>query len=327
MLTAACNASQGKIDSNDPNYFNGKTITLLVTGKPGGGIDLNARITAKYLTKHLPGHPTFTFTTMTGGAGIQNANTLTAAKADGLTIGATGPGIATFQVAGEPGVAYDATKFQYIGGPGDVDGVIYVKNSTGVSTVDGMKTVKTPIKLGAGPRTNSAYVVPELLRTDAGWNISVVAGLGATSDVFLAVDRGDVQGGWESYQALQSGRKEWIDNGTIKFIARLGTTEKALDGLPQVFDLLPKDDAALVTLLYPGWGDPLVAPPGTPANVMKLYHDAMAAMAADPEFIAEAQKAGVSTKVVTGDEDLQIAKKVLATPPAALDRYKKLIAD
>lgn len=324
LLTAACG---GGGESGDKEYFAGKTIQVLVAGNPGGGVDLNARLVGDFLSKHLPGKPRIKYTAMLGGAGIQIGNTLMTAKGDGLTVGVPGRGIPSYQVAGLPGIEFDSAKLKWIGGLGDDDNVIYVTSKTGVKTADDLADRAEPIVFGAGPRSNVGFVVPELLRTDAAWNIKIVEGLGSTTDSFLAVERGDVQASYETYQALVSAKKDWLDDGFITMVARNGTYRKELDGLPQVLDLLPPEAAETIGMLQLGWGAPMAAPPSTSAKVMKMYDDAMKAMVKDPEFAAEAKKRGVTTKLVTGAECLEIVKRVLATPPEVVDRYKKIVAE
>lgn len=326
LLTTACGAG-GDDESGDQDYFAGKTIQILVAGNPGGGVDLNARLVGDFLTKHLPGKPRVKYTAMLGGAGIQIGNTLMTAKPDGLTVGVPGRGIPSYQVAELPGVDFDSEKLKWIGGLADDDNVIYVTSKTGVKAADEMAGRKDPVVFGAGPRSNVGFVVPELLRTDADWNIKIVEGLGSTTDTFLAVERGDVQANYETYQALVSAKQDWLDDRYITLLARNGTYRKELEGLPQVLDLLPPEAADLVGMLQLGWGAPMAAPPGTPANVMKMYDDAMAAMVKDPEFIAEAKKRGVTTDLVTGEECLEIVKRVLETSPEVVDRYKKIVAE
>ena len=38
-------------------FYHGKQIQILVAGTAGGGIDIGARIIARYLGKYLPGNP------------------------------------------------------------------------------------------------------------------------------------------------------------------------------------------------------------------------------------------------------------------------------
>src|SRR3989442_12212882 len=68
--------------------FAGKTVTIVVGYKPGGGYDATARLLARHLPDHLPGKPTVTVQNMPGGNSIIAANHMhNAAKPHGLPIG------------------------------------------------------------------------------------------------------------------------------------------------------------------------------------------------------------------------------------------------
>jgi hypothetical protein len=65
-------------------FYDGKTIQLLVSSGPGATTDISARLVARYLGKHLPGHPGIVVQNMSGGGGLVAANYLyNVAKADG----------------------------------------------------------------------------------------------------------------------------------------------------------------------------------------------------------------------------------------------------
>jgi tripartite-type tricarboxylate transporter receptor subunit TctC len=50
-----------------PN-FAGKTVTIIVGYKAGGGYDATARLLARHLPKHIPGKPTVIVQNMPGAA-------------------------------------------------------------------------------------------------------------------------------------------------------------------------------------------------------------------------------------------------------------------
>ena len=71
----------------------------------------------QFLQKYIPGNPTIVTQYVPGGGGRQAANQIYRAAADGLTIGASSPGVLSSAVLGEPGVEYDLYKFIYPGSP------------------------------------------------------------------------------------------------------------------------------------------------------------------------------------------------------------------
>ena len=53
-----------------PNFYQGKTVRLVIGSSAGGGYDLWARLIARYLGKHIPGHPEIVPQNMPGAGGV-----------------------------------------------------------------------------------------------------------------------------------------------------------------------------------------------------------------------------------------------------------------
>ncbi len=52
------------------DYFEGKTITLILGSQPGGRRDRVTRTTARFLSKHIPGNPNVIVQNIPGGKEI-----------------------------------------------------------------------------------------------------------------------------------------------------------------------------------------------------------------------------------------------------------------
>src|SRR5262249_37344333 len=48
------------------DFYQGKTITIMVGFSPGGGFDLNARVLARHVGRHIPGNPMVVIQNMPG---------------------------------------------------------------------------------------------------------------------------------------------------------------------------------------------------------------------------------------------------------------------
>src|ERR1051325_624096 len=99
-------------------FYDGKIIRVIVGSSPGGGYDLWARLTARFIGKYIPGNPQVVVQNMPGGGGLVAANYVYAvSKPDGLTLGAFNPALYFDQLAGRPEVKFDWSKFTWIGSP------------------------------------------------------------------------------------------------------------------------------------------------------------------------------------------------------------------
>jgi len=66
-------ASSVPLYSQSP-YYQGKTVTILVSTDAGGTADLRVKALAAYLQKYIPGNPTIVTEYMPGGGGRRAAN-------------------------------------------------------------------------------------------------------------------------------------------------------------------------------------------------------------------------------------------------------------
>ena len=69
-------------------FYDGKTIRIIVGYPAGTTHDTWARLAGQYMSKYIPGSPTFLVQSMTGAGSMVAANDVYGiAKADGLTLG------------------------------------------------------------------------------------------------------------------------------------------------------------------------------------------------------------------------------------------------
>lgn len=90
VSAVSCFASQTAVHAEDAETFykNLGQMNIIVSSAPGGGYDQTARVTGKFMSKYLPGHPTEIVQNMPGGAGIRAANFIyNVAPKDGRTFG------------------------------------------------------------------------------------------------------------------------------------------------------------------------------------------------------------------------------------------------
>jgi len=106
---------------NNPSaqpYYQGKTIQMIVGYSAGGGFDAYTRTIARHMGKHVPGNPSFVVENRTGAGSLIAANHLyKISKPDGLTIGHFIGGLFLGQVLDQPGIEFDARRFEYLGSP------------------------------------------------------------------------------------------------------------------------------------------------------------------------------------------------------------------
>lgn len=304
--------------------YEGKTLTIVVGYKPGGGYDRYARLYAKYLPKHIPGSPTVIIQNMPGANSIIAANhVFSVAKPDGLTIGTFNNALTTAQLTKVEGVKFDLTKFSWIGSMASDAVILALRSDLPYKTFDDMRKAKEIVIGTTGPGS-STHDFPSILKEFTGLNLKLVSGYSSSADVMLAIERKEVDGRAGSYDSI----KPFIDRGLVRPVIRNRISAEGIEKLPVDEDLTkdPKGKAIMAinaapTRIY----RPYVAPPGTPAEILKILRSAFASASKDKELLAEAKKSKMSIDFATAEEALKVVREVLNQPPAMAQEIGKYI--
>jgi len=307
-----------------PN-FAGKTITVLVGYKPGGGYDATARMLARHLPDHLPGKPTVIVQNMPGGNSIIGANHMyNVAKPDGLTIGTFNRNLPIAQLTKVQGVKFDMLKFAWIGSAANEATILAIRADLPYKNFDELRKAKENVVIGStGPGANT-HDFPLLLKDLLGVKLKIVSGYSSSADIMLAVERKEVDGRAGSYSSL----KPLIDRKLVRPIIRARSNESGIENLPVDESFAPNPRAKAIMALRSApevIARPYVLPPNTPADIVKVYRDAFAATMKDPALVAEAQKAQFDLEYTSGDEAIKVLKEVLSQPKDIVDEFSKYV--
>jgi tripartite-type tricarboxylate transporter receptor subunit TctC len=317
----------GAATAQEP-VFAGKNVTMLIGFGPGGGYDLWARVIARHLGKHLPGNPTIIPQNMEGAGSYRAANYIyNVAPKDGTAIGAISRDAVLGPLTGTQGAQFDATKFSWLGTPAIETNICIAMNTAPVKSVADLKDKELVLgDTGIGTGTHS---YPKALNDILGFKFRIVGGYPSSADVFLAMERGEVQGICESYDSVMVRRPDWIAKGTVNVLFQGGSAPNPeLKGVPFVVDLAQKpEDKQAIEFLYAGQGigRPYVAPPGMAPDRLKILRDGFTATMSDPDFIAEAHLRKLALDPEDGDRLEGVIKKAYATPKPIIDRIAELI--
>ncbi len=315
------------------NFYQGKTITLVVSSTTGGGYDLWARLTARHISKHIPGNPSIVVQNMPGAGNIIGANYVYGvAKPDGLTLGAVNPALYFDQLVGRPEVKFDWAKFNWIGSPEKNDIVYYMRADQPLKSVEDLRNAKEPAKCGSTGTGSTGHYIPRLLEETLGVKTHIVSGYPGAGDIELAIERGEVFC-WSLLLATYFGRepyRHWHKSGYVRVMLQTGAKRDArLKDVPTLNELMQQYKTseagrriAKVILTAATLGRPIGATPGTPADRVKILRDAYAKAIADPELLAEAAKQGWEVDPTKGEELQVLSKEVMTQPKEIIERMK-----
>jgi tripartite-type tricarboxylate transporter receptor subunit TctC len=321
-LTVATLACAPAVAAED--FYAGKTLTVIVGFAPGGGVDTTARTVARHLVRFIPGQPGLVVQNMEAAAGLVAATHLSRRVApDGLTLAVPGRSWFIEGIVKSPGVTFDPTAFCYVGSPGAVNSVMYVRAATGVTSFAALKKSPRTLIFGALRSNTPTAMVPAMLARH-GAPIRPVPSYGSTARVLIALRQGEVDGFFTVEDSFAH-QEDMIESGLVVPILQ---TKPKLPGVPLLRDLLPASDGPLLTLVLAleDFGLPLVGPPAMPAERVALLREAFMAMARDPGYQAEAARLTMPVGAPIGGAQLAAMIDELAATTSAdvVAAYRRL---
>jgi hypothetical protein len=304
------------------DFYQGKTLTVIVGYAPGGGVDASARAITRHLGRFIPGQPNIVVQNMEGAAGIISVNHLDRRVApDGLTLAVPGRSWYIEAIVKRPGITFDPTKLTYVGSPGTVSATGFVRTSTGIRTLNELKASPRTITFGALGATTPTAMAPALLAAN-GLPVKVVLGYVSTARILLALEQGEIDASFSVGNALAS-RTDLF--GKVVPVVQTGST---WPGVPYLRDVVRESHRPIVDLVMApdSIGVPLVGPAGMSADVAGILRKAFLAMAQDKDYQADAQK--VELPVGNPIEGAQIATMIAAlaaaTTPEVIAEFMRL---
>jgi tripartite-type tricarboxylate transporter receptor subunit TctC len=303
----------------DMAQFRGKTITYIVATSPGGGYDTYGRLISRYLQKYLPGSRVVV-RNVPGAGHIVGANTIYAAKPDGLTIGMFNTGLIYDQLIKRQGVLFDLAKFSWIGKAADDTRVLMVSKSSPFKTVDDIIKTKTPIKFAAAGVGSAAYNDARILADALHLNVQIVPGF-TGNEGEMSMLRNEVVAEVGTAESME----QFVKQGHGFYALALSGDPKALPGVPRARDYV-KDDRGkrLLSLVetLSEIGRLTAGPPGMQAGVLAAEREALDAAMKDPALLAEAKKLDLDLDPASGDLVEMRIKAALNQPPETVAALK-----
>lgn len=324
-LCVAVNAAHADAISD---FYSGKTVRIINWAAAGGEYDIHGKLIARHLGKHIPGKPQIVHQTMTGGGGVVAANYLyNIAAQDGTSLGMMVGSLALFQAFGDKAIKFDVTKFNWIGTIATTKEGVAAWHTAPVKRFEDLLTAE--FVTGASGRSSPSYMVPKLMNELLGTKIKIITGYTGGSRINLALEKGEVQGRYNTWSSWKITKPDWLRDGKINILVQQALTKpKDLQGPPLLIDLAKTpDDRKIFELMAIGseMGRPIAGSPGIPAERVRALITAYRATLKDQEFLAEAAKLNIEIDPAIGDELQDLARRAIATPPAVVERMKKLL--
>ena len=282
-------------------FYEGKTVRI-ITFDSVGGYNFLARLLARHLPKYIPGNPNFIVQNMPGAGSVIATNYVShVAKPDGLTVGMPNQRVYLAQLLGDKEADFDMRKFNWIGSPDRNPSILYMRADAPYKSIDDIIKAKTPPKCGSTGLEGASVILA--LEEILGARFEVVLGYPEARQVDLAVERGEVICRFIGIAAHFNREPfiNWHAKGFDRHILQTGQKRdrRAVD-TPTIFELMDRHgtrevNRRWVQVLTAGeeFGHPMMAPPGTPPDRVRVLREAYAKALKDPELFGGSSKGTV----------------------------------
>lgn len=274
-----------------------KNVTVIVAYKAGSGTDNTARVLSKFASDKIG--RTIVIQNLKGGSGSIGWTALSQSRPDGYTLGFVNLPTLCSNIVEQLG-DYKIDDFVPICNHVNETSLVMVSKSSPFNTIAELIAYakENPGKLKASTNGMKAsnHIGAELFAKSAGFQYMAIP-YGGTADQLLALRQGEVD---------FSVAKEADIASMLSEVKVLGVfAEKRMPSFPDAPTL---GELGLYDKWY-GSARAIVAPKGTPEDVIKFYEEAFKNAMEDPEYLAAAKKAGITTLYMNAEDTAKMIQQ------------------
>jgi tripartite-type tricarboxylate transporter receptor subunit TctC len=315
------------------DFYAGKQINMIVGSAVGGGYDTYARLVARHWPKHIPGNPPIIVQNMPAAGSVAAMNALAnTAPRDGTTIGAVQNHVGIEPIMGITGpvesMRFDGRTMNWIGSATKEIPVVAAWSNSPIKTFE--DTFKREMLVGSSGTATADTVYPRILNATLGTKFRVVAGYKSNNELIVAAERGETMGraGWFVSGMLATQGQQIADGNILVLVQLSWDKHPELPNVPLISKFVTdkvKGDQIAFSLSWLAMGRPFVAPPGVPADRVKLLRQSFMQTMADPALIAEAKSLRLDVIPMTGEDAQALTARLYQTPRSIIDPVRAIM--
>ena len=317
--------------AGEGDFYAGKTINIYIgTGEGPGALTAYPRAIAQVIGRYIPGHPSIVIHNMPGAGGIKAANFIYGiAPQDGTAWGFITRGFVRAPLLATPQAQFDPTRYRWIGTTARETSVaaVWTRGTAVRSIADAMNE---EVVFGGTSLATDTGLFPTILNRLIGTRFKVIVGYKSSTDVDLAMERGEVQGKIWTWGSLKSGNTaDWVVQGKVALLAQFGL-ERARDlpDLPLALDFAKSgEDRQVMELVFAplALGYPSFMGPGVPPERAEIMRRAFDQTMRDAEFIALMRAQNLVLDPAPGAEVQTIVERLYQMPKSVIERARAYI--
>ena len=321
-------ATQAHAQQAVADFYRGKTITILFGGSPGGGYDVDARILARHIGRFIPGNPSLVVQNISGARGLTSVNRLySTSPKDGTFMGVVQRGLLTSPWLNPTGVQFDVFKFNWLFSTAAEPGVAIVWKPPTKLSIDDLRSREVIIG-GSG----DSAIIPQVFNYTTGTKFKIIQGYPGTSDLVLAMERGEIQGiGYYSWSNIPSKNPTWLSEQKIQVLLQTGDQRSPeLPDVPTVSELATDPGKRFVQDLWLSpleFARPYAMPPETPKERVAAIQAAFGEMLKNSDFQEDAKRSGMVVDPRSADQIRALLNRIAGMPPSVIEDAKKAVLE
>ncbi len=212
-------------------FYKGRQITMVVGTAPGGINDISARFVARHLGQFIPGNPSIVVENQPGAGGITSANRLANVFArDGSVIAKLERAVPLIAIQGNPNVQFDPLKLTWLGSLSSYAKDAYLMLIMATNPIQSVAELKEPgksITLGGDNSASSNLIFASIAKEILGLNIKIVSGYTGAAPMFLAMQRGEIDGQVVGFSSVRTGQRDLWTHHAFRALAQFGRSNSA----------------------------------------------------------------------------------------------------
>jgi tripartite-type tricarboxylate transporter receptor subunit TctC len=233
-------------------------------------------------------------------------------------------------IQGNSNAQFDPAKFTWLGSLSSYANDAYlmlVNANHPAKTVADLKITRAV--LGADNAASSNLIFAVIAKEVLGLNVSVVRGYTGAAPLFLAMQRGELDGQMVGLSSVRTGQRDLWTKGAFRPLLAFGRDRRHPEfaDMPIGRELAGDSDArALIEFAELPFfmALPFAAPPGLPPDRAEALQTAFIAMCRDKAFVEEAQTLGIDMSPIDGTAILTLLARTAATPRDVIRRYNAI---
>ena len=194
-------------------FYKGRTVTMLVGTSPGGINDISARLAARHLVA-VSFRATRTSSCRTiraAAASSPPTASISTPSKDGSVLAKLERAVPQLAIQGNPNAQFDPAKFTWLGSLSSYadDAYLMLVNADHpAKTIADLKTPGMSVTLGADNAASSNLIFAVIAKEVLGLNVNVVRGYTGAAPLFLAMQRGELDGQMVGLSSVRTGQRD-----------------------------------------------------------------------------------------------------------------------